>query len=163
MLLINNTARDFEGKDELRVPLTPTGDDEALLRDFYPYLLQAPFTYLFLRSDEAVRVHRWLVRRGIVDTEHALHGHMPYRDGNTHIWYTSTSDRYWFLNYMRMGDREAAKRTIIGQIRYSMTDEYYMQERYCDNDSYFVPWSPNASASGRLILMLLEYYADKDV
>ncbi len=30
-----------------------------------------------------------------------------------------------------------------------------MIERYADNDEYYTPWSPNASASGRTVLMLL--------
>ena len=41
-----------------------------------------------------------------------------------------------------------------------MTDEYYMQERYDDHDPWFAPWSPNFSANGRMIIMLLDYYAD---
>ena len=42
-----------------------------------------------------------------------------------------------------------------------MTDEYYMVERYADNDPYYVPWSPNSSANGRLISMLLDFYGDQ--
>jgi hypothetical protein len=41
-----------------------------------------------------------------------------------------------------------------------MTSEYYMIERYHENDPYFCPWSPNASANGRLINMLLDYYGE---
>jgi len=148
-----------KGTDELRIPLSPTGNDRELLDDFYPYLLHGPFTYLFLSGEDVWRVRKWLERRGIVNTEHMLHANMPYRDGNTHIWYTCAGDSYWFRAYMREGDRISAKRTIDAMISYSMTDEYYMQERYCDNDPYYVPWSPNASASGRLLLMLIEYYS----
>ena len=34
--------------------------------------------------------------------------------------------------------------------------EYYVCERYCDNDPYFVPWLPNGSGNGRIIDMLLD-------
>ena len=37
-----------------------------------------------------------------------------------------------------------------------MTPEYYVCERYCDNDPYFVPWLPNGSGNGRIIDMLLD-------
>ena len=43
-------------------------------------------------------------------------------------------------------------------MRYGMSAEFYMQERYADNDPAFCPWQPNASANGRLILMLFDYY-----
>ena len=48
---------------------------------------------------------------------------------------------------------------INSQIRYSMSDEYYMIERYADNDPYYTPWSPNFSANGRTISMLLDLCA----
>ena len=39
-----------------------------------------------------------------------------------------------------------------------MTKEYYFAERLDVKDPYFVPWSPNASATGRILTMLTEYY-----
>ena len=36
-----------------------------------------------------------------------------------------------------------------------MKEEFYMAERYAANDKYYVPWSPNASANGRTIMMLV--------
>jgi hypothetical protein len=158
--IFDKFKKESEGKDELRIPLTPHGNDKPLLDDFYPYLLHGPFAYLFLEGEDVKRAESWCARRGIIDLEHMLHANMPYRDGNTHIWYTSVGDSYWFKAYMKTGDRESALRKIESQIKYSMTDEYYMQERYCDNDPYYIPWSPNASASGRLILMLVEYYVE---
>ena len=50
---------------------------------------------------------------------------------------------------------DKAQEIIDAEINYSMTDEYYMVERFSDRDPWFVPWSPNASAAGRLILMFL--------
>ena len=140
----------------LRIPLCPSGNDRALLEDFHPYLFQGAFVWSGLVEDEDIdKVYLWMEENGMV--KNGLHGNMPYRDGNTHIWYTSYIDYYWFRTRLRRGERETARQIIEAQVNYSMTPEYYMVERYCDNDPYFVPWSPNCSASGRLINMLLDY------
>ena len=140
----------------LRIPLCPSGNDQALLEDFHPYLLHGVFVWSGLVDDDNIeKAYQWQVRHGMA--QNGLHGHMPYRDGNTHIWYTSYTDYYWFRTRLRLGQRETARQIIEAQVHYSMTPEYYMVERYCDNDPWFVPWSPNCSASGRLINMLLDY------
>ena len=46
----------------------------------------------------------------------------------------------------------------MATLNYAMTDEYYMLERYNEQDPWFSPWSPNASANGRTILMLTAFY-----
>ena len=43
-----------------------------------------------------------------------------------------------------------------------LREELYIMERFADDDPWFVPWSPNASGNGRLISMLLQYYADNE-
>lgn len=40
-------------------------------------------------------------------------------------------------------------------MKYSMTAEYYVGERYRDDTPWYFPWSPNASGSGRIVQMLL--------
>ena len=140
----------------LRIPLCPSGNDRALLEDFHPYLLHGVFVWSGLVDNGNIeKAYQWQVRHGMA--KNGLHGHMPYRDGNTHIWYTSYTDYYWFRTRLRLGQRETARQIIEAQVHFSMTPEYYMVERYCDNDPWFVPWSPNCSASGRLINMLLDY------
>ena len=54
---------------------------------------------------------------------------------------------------------EKAKEIIDAQLRYAMSDEYYFAERIDAKDPYFVPWSPNASATGRMLITLSNYYA----
>jgi hypothetical protein len=140
----------------LRLPLCPDGNDKALLEDFHPYLVHGVFVWSGLVDDGDIeKVYRWQVAHGMA--KNGLHGHMPYRDGNTHIWYTSYTDYYWFRTRLRRGERSIARQIIQAQVDYAMTPEYYMAERYCDNDPYFVPWSPNCSASGRLMNMLLDF------
>ena len=120
--------------------------------------------------------HTGAVLRGIIEDEnidslmnflksegiyqHGLYGHMPYPDGNLHICYTTNPEYYWFLAWMRLGRKDMAKEILESMYRYSMTDEFYMIERYADNDPWYVPWSPNASGNGRMIIMLLKYMQD---
>ena len=75
-----------------------------------------------------------------------------------HIWYISYSDMQWFYYYMKKGDRKAAETILNAQLKYGMTPEFYMMERYADNDPYFVPWQPNASSNGGTVQMLCDFY-----
>lgn len=75
-----------------------------------------------------------------------------------HTWYTSYSDLYWFYNWLDSGEIEKARETLVAQMKWGMTKEYYMLERYADNDPYYTPWLPNASANGRFMMMLEDYF-----
>ncbi len=143
-------------KDELRIPLCPDGNDAVLVENFYPLLYQGRFVWSGIVEDEKDirRVYKYMINHGI--SKDGFYGHMPYPDGNNHIWYMSAPDYFWFLIWDSLGEREKMAQILEHQIKFAMTEEYYMIERYADNDPYFVPWSPNASASGRTILMLLE-------
>ncbi len=157
--IFSRFVKEAEGGDELRIPLAPSGNDKPLLDNFYPYLLQGVFAYEIIDEPALLyKARNWLVRNGLA--EKGLHARQPYRDGNTHIWYTTVSDSYWFRIYQRLGEQEWARECFEAMQKYSMTDEYYMIERYADNDPYYVPWSPNVSANGRFILMMLDYYKD---
>ena len=148
------------GSEELRIPLMPVGDDTALVEDFYPLLYQGRFVFCGVLDNETdvLRAYRHLVNTGITIEGLGLYGHMPYRDGNDHIWYLSFPDLYWFEIWMQYGYREKAKEVLDAQLRYAMTEEYYFCERIDTNDPYYVPWSPNASANGRTLIMLSKYY-----
>jgi hypothetical protein len=98
-------------------------------------------------------------REGI-SSGNGLYGHMRYRDGNTHIWYTTAPEVYLFRTFRRMGDYARAEEILQANLNWSMTKEYYMCERFNDADPWFVPWMPNASAMGRVLTMLLDTYAD---
>lgn len=76
-------------------------------------------------------------------------------DGVVRMWYTTYDDYYWFDTFLRLGRYEEANQVIESTLKYSVTAEGYMLERFHERDPYFCPWSPNASANGRLILMLL--------
>ena len=80
-----------------------------------------------------------------------------------HTWYVNTGDSCWFYAYLARGERTKAARTLRAQFLYAMTPEYYMQERFADNDPTFCPWQPNASANGRTIRMILDFYGEEGV
>lgn len=80
-----------------------------------------------------------------------------------HTWYTSSGDKGWFMTWLKRGEREKARQTLEAQLYYGMTSAYYLMERYADNDPYWVPWCPNASANGRLLQMLFAYYGERTI
>lgn len=148
------------GTDTLRIPLKPMGDDTALVEDFYPLLYQGRFVFCGVIDNEAdmLRVYRQLLETGVTVEGLGLYGHMPYRDGNDNIWYLSFPDLYWFEIWMQYGYKEKAKEILDAQLAYAMTAEYYFCERIDVTDPYYVPWSPNASAIGRTLIMISKYY-----
>lgn len=89
------------------------------------------------------------------------HYRMKDSDGKVRIWYTTLEEAYWFDVFLRLGKRDICEGIIKSIIDYAMSEEYYMTERYHPLDPYFTPWSPNASASGRLIIMLLRLEENK--
>lgn len=80
-------------------------------------------------------------------------------NGKCVVWYVCNEEYQWFKMFMRLGNRERAEEIIRDNFNYAMTDEYYMLERYSQRDPYFAPWMPNASANGRTVNMLLDFYA----
>ena len=137
------------------------GDDQFLVDDFYPQLYQGRFVYCGIVDNEKdmLRVYKYMIEAGITREGLGLYGHMPYKDGNNNIWYLSFPDIYWFEIWMQYGYKEKAKEIIEAQLRYAMSEEYYFAERIDAKDPYYVPWSPNASATGRTLIMLSKYYA----
>ena len=77
-----------------------------------------------------------------------------------HTWYTSFGDIYWFENWLKSGEREKAAQTMFAQMKWGMSSEFYLLERYADNDPYWTPWMPNASANGRLLMMMADYFGE---
>lgn len=108
-----------------------------------------------MRKVERYYENRGMYKNGLHNLMHATAGG-PTEMGYT--WYVNYGDKYWFDHYMALGDRENAWAVLQGQLKYGMSQEYYMLERYSSSDRYFVPWMPNASANGRTIRMLCDYF-----
>lgn len=145
----------YKDKDELKIPLLPISDDSQLIDDGFPLIYHGRFILCGVIEDEKDirRVYKYMINHGI--SKNGLYGYMPYPNGNRHIWYMSFPDYYWHIIWTRLDEKDLARQIIDNQINYAMTDEYYMLERYEDNCPYYVPWSPNASADARLLLMML--------
>lgn len=141
--------------DTLRIPIAGTGNDQELIDHFYPYLVHGVFANSgFVKDGDIPKIVKHM--KSIGHIKNGLHGHMPYADGDTDIYYTNWPDCNWYDIYTRVGMTEEAQQVVEAQLKYSMTKEYYMVERYSARDPWYVPWSPNASANGRMILMLLK-------
>ena len=139
--------------------------DEALFA-FQPAVRNIP-EVLSLTNEEIEKLINYGKKRGFMavrglyskmkDNRAPSEFNLVDDDGETRVWYTSVTEYHWFYTFMRMGDRARAKETLDATIKYSMTDELYMIERYHPRNPYFAPWSPNTSASGRLIQMMLDF------
>ena len=147
-----------EGKDELEVPISAEGDDDPLLEAFMFYLHPGRFADDgLLTADEMLRLRRWLLRRGYANAnglyDNQLARNMMCRN---HIWYTTWSEQQWFRAWRRIGRNDLAEQALDSCLKYALTDELYVGERYNDANPWYYPWSPNASGSGRIVMMLLE-------
>lgn len=76
-------------------------------------------------------------------------------------WYTSFAEYTLYRYFGKCGNAKKQKEILDGQLKYGVSNEYYLCERYDDHDAFIAPWCPNASANGRLILMLFDYYGIK--
>lgn len=145
-----------EGSDMLKIPIKPVGDDQELIDNLFPLLYHGRFIWCGVIEDEVDirRVYKYMLHHDIA--RDGLYGHMPFEHGNEHVWYFSVTDYYWHKIWLRLGEVEKADEIVENELRYAMSDEYNMQERYEDNSPYYAPWSPNASANGRLLMMMMD-------
>ena len=146
-----------KGKDSVHLPAMPVGDDTAMLyEEFYPYLSHGvAFWSESIPDEDLPRVLKCMDEEGI-SSGHGLYGHMPYPDGNTHIWYTTAPELGFYHTFRRIGAHDKAKQIVDTLLATTVSSEYYVSERIADNDPWFAPWMPNASGMGRLIWMLLD-------
>ena len=81
--------------------------------------------------------------------------------GTGRTWYTTWSEHSRYTYYKHAGNRAECKKLLEALLRYNVTTEYYQCERYDDHDAYIAPWMPNASANGRVLDMLFDYYGKR--
>lgn len=133
-----------------------TGGDETL----HPFRAHGDIlsSVLELEWEDVVRILNVLQEDN--SRHEGLYNRMPnhYRmhdpDGVVRMWYTTLGEYYWFDCFFRLGMKDRCTQIVDSICRYSMTKDYQMVERYHECDPWFVPWSPNASANGRLLLLL---------
>ncbi|MBQ3288358.1 MAG: hypothetical protein IJH50_02995 [Kiritimatiellae bacterium] len=146
------------GKDEFEVPITADGNDDSFLEAFMFYLHPGRFAESGLMTeDEMLRLRTWLLRRGYANPNGLYANQLSTKDmQRDHIWYTTWSELQWFRAWRRVGRDDLAAQARDACLKYALTDELYVGERYHDADPWYYPWSPNASGSGRITMMLLE-------
>ena len=103
---------------------------------------------------------------GFLDDEHGLAAIMTNdacgADGlYGHVYYTGVAEPCWIYAWMERGELEKADKYANGILRYNVTPEFMVSERYSSVDPWFTPWQPNASGAGRLDHFLLNYYGEK--
>ncbi len=52
------------------------------------------------------------------------------------------------------GRLDLAEQALEATLKFSVSAEYIVGERYHDANPWYFPWSPNASGSGRIVRML---------
>lgn len=161
---------DKEKSDEISIPHSPIVPEELiaskfLFGDFSGYLVEG----IDMPLEDAMRVLNYYTRRGFF--KGGLYDRMPDHksvgsskqnldeDGKCLVWYVCVHEYYWFYYFLRHGMKDKCEEIMRDNLLYAITDEYYMVERFNIRDPWFAPWSPNASANGRTINMLLDLYS----
>ena len=154
--------------DELKIPLSPSDNNDEVEKK---YCFSAGTGMLVgalkLDKEEYEKIIRYYTRRGFIcrglyfrmpDIDPSIPG-ASYRadeNGQSYIWYVCQREYEWFRNFLRHGDIDRCREILEDNLKYAMSDEYYMLERFHIRDPWYSPWSPNASANGRMLIMLME-------
>lgn len=135
--------------------------------DGAPYLLYTGF--IEPGSDIHQKMENFFRIRG--QFERGLTGRMTscagmwdeaYFGGYGDVWYTMQSETYWIKAWCECGEREKAKETLDACLKYGMTKENIVAERYCSINPWYNPWQPNGSGSSRVLEMMLMYFGRKE-
>ena len=147
------------GKDELFLPITADGSREAeLTAQGFFYLHPSAFADMgFLTADEMLRVRRWLLNHDFANDKGLYMRHPSSIKGlGRHIWYTTWCERQWATAWARAGRGDLARQALDAMLKFAVTDEFVVGERYHDADPWYYPWSPNASGSARIVQALFD-------
>ena len=152
-------------KDVAFYPSHITGHKlEDMLRHCY-YTDGAPYLYLcgIIDENDPVIGQMWeyMKLHGLID--HGLVGRLTNNADLTNydygdVYYTGVAEVMWIYPFLKAGKTKLAKELFDAVMKYNITREYITSERYCSRDEWYSPWSPNASANGRIIELLLEWY-----
>lgn len=160
---------DQEDPSLLEIPYSPKGNNAEIGKNF---LFRAGSTGILCALDadykDIQRVLNYHLQNGIA--RGGLYDRMKDgvargsaktnldENGICTVWYVCCHEFSWFNLFMKHGKLDKCAEILADNEKYAMTDEYYMLERYNSRNPYFAPWLPNASANGRTILMMLDYY-----
>lgn len=173
--LLEHWRKVAEGRPYFHIPLDPLGKEDATLRRRnYFYSHPGRFVAMgFLSQDEMLRLRNWLLKEGYAD-ERGLYMRQPtcicWDNGEMipfgiahNVWYTTSAELGWFSAWKAVGRDDLAGEIFDAMLKYSVTEEGCVGERYCSSNPWFYPWSPNASGAGRIVLMALGCGLNKEV
>lgn len=156
--------------DELEIPISLSSNNKEVSEKFeFAASLGALAETLMLVPEEYEKIINFYERRGFI--KGGLFNKMPDRacagapfafldeNGKSPIWYVCGQEHSWFNCFKQSADYERCKLIIEDNLKYAMTDEFYMIERYNQKNEWYAPWSPNASCNGRMLNMLLDFGA----
>ena len=160
-------AKEQENCKYIKLPEDPKNDPEleSFFAKTHPHDGQfGSFIFLFsglagYGTDEAEKIIGYFTDVVKIEQNGLLLPHNEVNITSNGIqWYLNWLEYKMYFYYMRSGKKEIAKKYLQSQIEYSMTNEFYMSERYDHEDAFFTPWCPNCSASGRTLIMLADWY-----
>lgn len=103
---------------------------------------------------------------GMLDDEHGLASRMTNDDCGSpglygNVYYTGVAEICWIQAWKKRGEFDKAEAYLRGTLKYNITPEFIVSERYSSVDPWFTPWQPNGSGAGRLNGFLLDYYGER--
>lgn len=164
--IFDKFAKEQEDSEFLYLPRDPRNIPELEAR-----LNKDPFIYMFPNEVLALGISGY----GTKESRKVIHTYSyggqsknsflypVYRStsGTGRTWYTTHAEHSRYAYCKNSGNREKCKELIDAILKYNVTTEFYQCERYDDHDAYIAPWMPNASANGRLLDMLFDYYGKR--
>ena len=132
------------------------------------YICGAPYLYfsgvISYKDRKFEQMENYFRLHGMFD--HDLSGRMTNcSDGDPglygDVYYTVNGEQIWLEAWKARGEHAKAADMMKALLRYGVTGEYIVSERYCSLDPWYSPWQPNASSCGRMIKILLDYYGER--
>lgn len=154
-----------KGRDEFFLPITADGSrEEYLIAHGFFYLHPSAFADMgFLTAEEMERVHQWLKNHDFANDRGLYMRHPSSVKGlGRHVWYVTWCERQWATAWTRVGRDDLARQALEAMLKYAVTDEFVVGERYHDADPWYYPWSPNASGSARIVQALFDCQPPED-
>ena len=169
--VMNGFAEEHRGEKSYNMPHilgTPfeKSYNHCFSTDGAPYLVRLGF--MDPRSELFEQMEAFYREIGMLDDEHGLSSRMTNDDCGSpglygNVYYTGVSEVCWIEAWKKRGEIEKAEAYLRGVLRYNITPEYIVSERYSSVDPWFTPWQPNGSGAGRLDDFLLDYFGERGV
>ena len=162
--LVDKFRRKCAGSDFFELPITPDGKPvpKGFPKAFHSaYLVAVGLRYGFLDATDIDRIWRQCIACGNA-SPNGLSANFPCEDlTSSHYWYTTALDLQWHRSFLRIGNRAQAKKIFDATLKYAMSKEMQVGERYRDDNPWYLPWCPNCSGSGRIVKMLLDWEGNR--